>query len=121
MESGYECISRHSAGNLHIDLQGEFNGMCAWELLKLLKKNGASRRVFVNTAGLHRIVEEGVHLFKTHMTSCKTQPDWLYFKGVNGFKIAPDGSRVLVCKKEISSILDYPGQKKKKLRAVKNQ
>lgn len=91
--------------------------MCAWELLKLLKRNGASKRVFVNTAGLQRVAGEGVRLFKSYITGL--QPDWLYFKGVNGFKIAPDGSRVLICKKEISSIMDNPGQGRKKLRAVK--
>ena len=119
VETMYECISRHSAGNLHVDLQGDFNGMCAWELLKLLKQNGSSKRVFVNTAGLDRVAGEGVRLFKKHMTCRRMQPDWLYFKGEKGFKIAPDGSRVLICRKEGTSMSDRSDKKRGKLRVVK--
>jgi hypothetical protein len=55
-------------------------------------------RIFVNTADLSRIIPDGVDLFKSHMNRKKILPDWLYFKGDKGFQIAPDGSRVLICK-----------------------
>ncbi len=92
------CInSRCSAGNLHVFLMGDFNGRCAWELLKTIRLNSAGcGRIFVNTEGLQKIIPEGVCLFKHHMSSAPIRRDWLYFKGENGFKIAPDGSRVLI-------------------------
>lgn len=92
--------TRQSVGNLHIALNGEFNGMCAWELLKAIRRhNAGAGRVFINTDGLKAIVTDGVSLFKNHMKQRNIPRDWLYFKGKKGFKIAPDGSRVLICKK----------------------
>ena len=95
------CIDfRHSAGNLHIYLDGEFNGMCAWELFKIIKRQYVGTgRLLINTAGLNRIVPAGVDLFNSYMTPKRIPPDWMYFKGKKGFKIAPDGSRVLISKK----------------------
>ena len=120
MKPGYECVCRNSAGNLHVDLYGEFNGRCAWELFKLLKQHGGARRVFVNTAGIRQIAGEGVQLFRSYMTRPRIQHDWLYFKGEKGFKIAPNGSRVLICKKNLLPIINRPKQKRKRLRLVKN-
>jgi hypothetical protein len=91
---------RHSVGNLHIYLYGEFNGMCAWELIKIIKQQYfGTGRLFINTAGLNQILPAGVDLLNSHMTCKKIPADWMYFKGKKGFKIAPDGSRVLICKK----------------------
>ncbi len=98
MEKGFEIDSRSSVGNLHVSLAGEFNGMCAWELIKTIKLNKTcGGRVFINTKELKKISPDGIDLFKTHMCGNKLKRDWLYFKGIKGFEIAPDGSRVLVC------------------------
>lgn len=35
MNPGYRIHMYNKVGNLHISLFGEFNGMCAWELLKI--------------------------------------------------------------------------------------
>ena len=96
----FSIDKKRKLGNLHIALSGEFNSMCAWELLKSVKRhNSAQGRVFVNTKGLARISPDGVALFKNHMPREKMPSDWLYFKGDKGFQIAPDGSRVLNCAK----------------------
>lgn len=100
MNPGFCLRKRHSAGNLHISLVGEFNGMCAWELLKTIRRDGVrAGRVFVDTAGLGRISADGVSLFKSHMMQKRIPSDWLYFKGVKGFQLVPDGSRVLIINK----------------------
>ena len=100
MKREFAIDSRHSVGNLHVSLAGEFNDMCAWELIKTIKLNKGRRgRVFINTNGLKRISSEGIVLFKAHMCSNVMKQDWLYFKGDKGFEIAPDGSRVLISKK----------------------
>ena len=100
MNPNYRIHSYRSAGNLHISLSGEFNGMCAWALFKTLRQQyKGAFRIFVNTAGLGEITPEGADLFKSNMGRRPMPPDWLYFKGSAGFRIAPDGSRVLICKK----------------------
>lgn len=100
MNPGFYLHKRHSRGNLHISILGEFNGMCAWELLKTIRlQRAGSGRVFIDTAKLDRILTEGVSLFKDHMMQKQLPQDWLYFKGKKGFEIAPNGSRVLVISK----------------------
>lgn len=100
MKPGYHIEFHHSAGKLHISLFGEFNGMCAWALLKTIKRESAgSSRIFVNTTGLTGTPPDGADLFKSHIAREPLPPDWLYLKGEKGFKIAPDGSRVIVCNK----------------------
>jgi len=100
MNPEFRIVPHRSAGNLHISLFGEFNGMCAWELFKTIRRDyTGSGRVFINTGGLDRITPEGVSLFKNQVTRKPLPPDWLYFKGEAGFQIAPDGSRVLICPK----------------------
>jgi hypothetical protein len=99
---------RHSAGNLHINLRGEFNGMCAWELFKILRRHDGAGRVFVNTHHLRQVAVEATTLFKAHMTRRQIPQDWLYFKGKKGFKIAPNGSRVLICKKVATDMENGP-------------
>lgn len=119
MNSNFQIALRHSAGNLHVNLGGEFNGMCAWELLKVLKKHRGSGRVFVDTHAIRHVAGDGVELFHAHMTRRQMPRDWLYFKGEKGFKIAPNGSRVLICNKGISSIAERPGQSKIRIRLAK--
>jgi hypothetical protein len=100
----FHIHSHHSAGNLHISIFGEFNGLCAWALYKTIRHQyTGSGRIFVNTAGLDKIIPNGMNLFKYHMTRQRIPSDWLYFKGQKGFELAPDGSRVLICKKHNSS------------------
>lgn len=105
MNPGFHLDCRHSAGNLHVNLCGEFNGMCAWELFKVLTRHQGAGRIFVNTQKIRRIAEEGINLFKSHM-SHRCARDWLYFKGQKGFEIAPNGSRVLICKKAARELED---------------
>jgi hypothetical protein len=97
MRNEYHIGYRHSAGNLHIKLDGNFSGSCAWELLKTIRwQYGGSGRIFVDTASLNVILPDGAALFKAHIGQKKLPKDWLYFKGRKGLKIAPDGSRVIV-------------------------
>ena len=101
MDRGYRIESRNSEGNLHVSLYGTFNGMCAWELFKIVRRRQSEPgRIFVGTCGLDEVKEAGADMFKSGMKTVKTRKDWLYFKGKKGFEIAPDGSRVLLCEKQ---------------------
>ncbi len=120
MNPGFEMTCRHSAGNLHINIDGEFNGMCAWELFKILKRHDRSGRVFVNTEKLFGIADEGIELFKSYMPAQEVPKDWLYFKGKKGFKIAPNGSRVLISKKAARKLEDRADGLKQPFRIIRN-
>ena len=99
MKNEFKISYRKSCGNLHVRPEGIFNGMCAWELIKIIKThyNGYGR-VFVETALLIEVLPDGVVLFKKYMPSQMTQLDRLFIKGKKGFKIGPNGCRVLICK-----------------------
>ena len=99
MRADFKIKIRKSCGNLHVYLQGAFNGMCAWELIKTIKKyyNGHGR-VFVDTALLMEVLPNGVAIFKGHMAPQIMPLDRLFIKGEKGFKIGPNGCRVLICK-----------------------
>ena len=99
MRKKFQLNYRHSNGDLFINLTGEFDGMCAWELIKTInRKKTGSGRIFIDTNGLIRTAASGLELFKSHMSERKMPPDWLYFKGEKGFRMAPDGSRVIIFK-----------------------
>jgi hypothetical protein len=100
LRRNFTITCRRSAGNIHISAYGEFNGMCAWELIKTIKKNyKSSGRVFVGTSKLEVSDPEGIDLFKNLMKKNIMPLEHLYIKGEAGFKLGPDGSRVLVNKK----------------------
>ena len=101
MNSGFTINSRNSSGNLHIYVNGDFNGMCAWAVIKTIKMeyNGTGR-VFVSTDGLNNLKASGIVLFKQYMIPKIMPLDRLFLKGKNGFKIGPNGCRVLICKKQ---------------------
>jgi len=99
MRSDFKIKFRKSCGNLHVYLRGAFNGICAWYLIKTIKKhyNGYGR-VFVDTASLIEVLPDGVNIFKEYMTFQIMPLDRLFIKGEKGFKIGPNGCRVLIYK-----------------------
>jgi hypothetical protein len=99
MKNEFRINYRKSCGNLHVRPEGAFNGMCAWALIKTIKKHyNGHGRVFVETALLIEVLPDGVVLFKKYMPSQMRQIDRLFIKGKKGFKIGPNGCRVLICK-----------------------
>jgi hypothetical protein len=115
----FQIALRHSAGNLHVNLFGEFNGLCAWQLFKILKQHKGPGRIFVDTQAVQHVEGHGVELFRAHMSRRELPRDWLYFKGKKGFKIAPNGSRVLICNKGTVSTAKRNGQSKRKIGLAK--
>ncbi|MFH2066856.1 MAG: hypothetical protein ABIK15_16780 [Pseudomonadota bacterium] len=113
MEKSFVVRFRHSAGNLHIDLAGVFTGKCAWELIKTIRRRHTGMgRIFVNTEKLNCLHADGVVLFKQHMSACPIPINTLFIKGKNGFALGPDGSRVLIAKKQTGrGTMDLPKNK----------
>jgi hypothetical protein len=108
MKSAYIIDFRHSTGNLHIYLRGDFTGMCAWELVKTLKWHApGSGRIFISTGNLASIDSGAVAFFKEHLKAVGISPDKLFFKGPKGFQLAPNGSKVLICRPPCTDAEDY--------------
>lgn len=100
MKGKFEISYRRSRGNLHLYLKGDFDGICAWELMKTIKRqyNGTGR-VFVSTDNIGEVLQRGVQLFKEHMGPKIMPVDKLFLKGEKGLKIGPSGCRVLLIKR----------------------
>ncbi len=100
----FTITHRQSSGNLHISIAGEFNGQCAWTLLRTIEEYyELPGRVFVQTEQISSIKEKGLLLYKQAYNSRRVPLQNFYFKGKTGFKIALDGQRVLLSKKNCQS------------------
>lgn len=97
MSSDFQMKCRHSNGNLHIRTRGVFDGNSAHELLNLLQEQyPGTGRVFVDTADLGEVLPFGCSLFRARLHATSVPAAQLFFKGEKGFRIAPDGSKVLI-------------------------
>lgn len=100
----FTVTHRESSGNLHIAITGEFNGQCAWELIRIVetyyKQPG---KIFVQTRDITFIEEQALVLYKNLYNSRRIPPHNFYFKGETGFKIALNGQRVLLATKNCQS------------------
>ena len=98
----FTVTHRESSGNLHIAITGEFNGQCAWELIRIVetyyKQPG---KIFVQTRDITFIEEQALVLYKNLYNSRRIPPHNFYFKGETGFKIALNGQRVSVDRKSV--------------------
>lgn len=97
MSTDFQMTVRHSKDNLHIQTRGTFDGTSAHELLNLLKEHYTGKgRIFVDTNGLQTLHAFGCTVFRSLLHQTSIPVSQLFFKGKNGFSIAPDGSRVLL-------------------------
>lgn len=113
MDKGFFIDFCRNVQNLHISIRGEFNGMCAWELIKIIRFNGKGAvRIFVSTTGILGVSEEGVKLFKAHMEQREIERDWLYFRGEKGFVMAPERARVIIPRNSDSPCLEEKRDKR---------
>lgn len=97
MRTNFQIEVKKSNGNLHVKPRGDFDGNSAWELVNLLHDQyDGQGRIFIDTHNLREICPFGCNTFQCRLNLNRIPPDRLFFKGENGFKIAPNGSKVLV-------------------------
>jgi len=76
--------------NIHLKLVGDFDGISAHELLRVLKRYcRRSSRVFIHTSCLRSIHPFGQNVFHTHLALLKGQSVELVFTGENASELAP--------------------------------
>lgn len=95
----YSVDFRHSNGNMHVGLSGEFNQNTADAVLEILQTAyTGSGRIFIDTAKLNTIVESGAEYFKAAFAAINIPSACLFFKGEKGRSIGPNGSKLLLMK-----------------------
>ena len=97
MSTDFQMNYHHNKDNLHVKMQGIFDGNSAHELLNLfLREYRCGGRVFVDTAGVSEVLPFGSKVLQARLCQTPVPASQLFFKGENGFNMAPSGSRVLI-------------------------
>lgn len=97
----YSVDYRHSNGNMHVGVSGEFNTNTAEAVLEVLKTAyTGSGRVFIDTAKIHNVVESGAEYFKSAFAGTDIPIASLFFKGEKGRNIGPNGSKLIILKEK---------------------
>lgn len=97
----YTVDLRHSNGNMHVGVSGEFNHNTAEAVLELLKNAyTGSGRIFIDTAKIQHIVESSAEYFKTAFARTDVPTACLFFKGEKGRSLGPNGSKLIILKEK---------------------
>lgn len=97
MSTDFQMTFRHNNDNLHVRVLGTFDGNSAQELLGLLQAQyREGGHVFVDTAGLDKVVPHGCTVFKNCLCRTQVPVTQLFFKGEKGVDMAPPGSGWLI-------------------------
>jgi len=100
MDKNFELDFRKSNGNLHIHPIGLFGNEMVEELDRLMEKEyEGSGRVFVRTADIE-LPDASDWDASIRIPSCIVASN-IYFKGEKGFDIAPDGTRVIISRRDM--------------------
>lgn len=96
MQHTFGIQTRKSMGNLHLRLEGVFDGDSALALSALLRERHAEcNRLFIDTDRLQRVEPFGADLFRSFLRDYFEVSRRVYFKGRNGAQMALEGQRVL--------------------------
>lgn len=88
MASNFHMFSFKTRDNLHLKLEGDFDGSSAYELLETLKKyDSGSYQIFIDTNNLKTIYPFGKQVFQKKLGIYKQQISNLIFIGDDGHKI----------------------------------
>jgi hypothetical protein len=88
MASNFHIFSYKTKDSLHLNLEGDFDGNSAYELLETLKKYSSSfYQVFIDTNDLKTIYPFGEEVFQKKLGIFSRKFNNLIFIGENGHKI----------------------------------
>ncbi len=90
MAANFHIVTDHSADDLRLKLDGDFDGTSAFELIHVLKKIGRrKRRIIIDTNGLKRIYPFGRETFWKNLGSATVTNRRLVVTGKNDHRLAP--------------------------------
>ena len=96
MSTDFQMNYHHNKDNLHVKMQGIFDGNSAHELLNLfLREYRCGGRVFVDTAGVSEVLPFGSKVLQARLCQTPVPASQLFFKGENGFNMALRKMRAL--------------------------
>ena len=88
------CVRRKSA-DLHIKLMGDFDGMSAYQLIRVLKSHSKScARIFINTGSLKAVYLFGKNVFHGNLEFLNHHPCLLFFTGQRASEFTSYGQEV---------------------------
>lgn len=91
---------RESQHNLHVRVGGALRGTTLDALLEVLRGQcPAQGKIFIDLRDVEPLEPQVCRVFRAQMQSLPLSPDHVYFKGEAGFKVANEGNRVLLIKK----------------------
>ncbi len=92
MATNFKITLHQNSDNLHLMLEGDFDGSSAHELLNILEKScRLVSKVFIHTSGLWHIHPFGSSLFQSHLSCLKPcKHILLKFTGVHARKLLPE-------------------------------
>jgi hypothetical protein len=96
MAANFKIKTHHYFKDLHLILEGDFDGSSAYELLNILKKHYRfASRVFINTDAIGHIYPFGTSVFHGHFGELRPKKHMhLEFTGDHAQELAPEGNNI---------------------------
>jgi hypothetical protein len=93
MASNFRIYRRRNRDNLHLKLEGDFDGSSALELISAIEEHGADfPQILINTNDLKTIYPVGSNVFQKNLGRFNKKRNHLIFIGENGNCITSDSS-----------------------------
>jgi hypothetical protein len=95
MAANFRIFVHRNSENLHLKLIGDFDGLSAYELLDVIRRNsfGASK-VFIHTGSLEHAEQMGKNVFRNNLGPAKTRPFLVFFTGNHACQLPSEGSQI---------------------------
>ncbi len=92
MAGNFRITVHQNSDDLHLRLEGDFDGNAALELLKALEKRCPfASRTFIHTNGLRQIYPSGSSVFRSHLCDLKPcEHMLLHFTGDHAEDLRPE-------------------------------
>jgi hypothetical protein len=105
MACNFRVLVHRNGDNLHLRLEGDFDGSSAQQLLCMIGDNESNvKKVFIHTNGLKEIHPFGKAVFQKNLSEFMRQQPDLVFTGDKGAEIAPSGIISKSMKNQLSVI-----------------
>ena len=105
MASNFRIYVQRKSNDLHIKLEGDFDGTSAYQLLNVMKENQRGvTKIFVDTRLLDYIHPFGRDVFHNNLKAVNAQRISLLFTGDSALQLAQEGNRSHDIKKFLDNL-----------------